>query len=157
MEIQDVNSFFVYGTLKKSYLRGGLWPRKPLRIMAGSIQSDLFDLGSYPAATPGKHWILGEIWEFNQADMDATIAELDQIEGYVASRESNEYIRQIVNAEFLGPESTTKQLRAYAYFAAQPKRLAVARKIMPFLEFLGRSVAAWPDARANVPASFSEE
>ena len=157
MENPEVNAFFVYGTLKKSYLRGGLWPRKPLRITVGSIQSDLFDLGPYPAATPGRHWILGEIWEFNQADMDPTIAELDQFEGYVASRDSNEYIRQIVNAEFLGAESKPKQLRAYAYFSAQPKRLEVARKIKPFLEFLGRAVAAWPDAGANVPASVSEE
>lgn len=157
MERHDVNAFFVYGTLKKSYLRGGLWPCKPLRIMVGSIQSDLFDLGPYPAATPGKDWVLGEIWEFNQKDMEPTIVELDQIEGYVSSRENNEYIRQLVNAEFMGSESSPIQIRAYAYFAAQPKQLEVARKIKPFLEFLGRPVAAWPDARANVPASFSEE
>ncbi len=157
MERDDVNAFFVYGTLKKSHLRGGLWPRKPLRIIVGSIQSDLFDLGPYPAATPGKHWVLGEIWEFNQMDIEPTIVELDLIEGYVSSRENNEYIRRIVNAEFMGPETTPKQMRAYAYFAAQPKRLEIARKIKPFLEFLGRPVAAWPDAGANVPASFSEE
>lgn len=89
--------------------------------------------------------------------MEPTIVELDQIEGYVGSRENNEYIRQIVNAEFMGPESSPMQIRAYAYFAAQPKQLEVARKIEPFLEFLGRPVAVWPDARANVPASFSEE
>ena len=157
MNHQDVSAFFVYGTLKKSHLRGGLWPRKPKRIVAGSIQSDLFDLGPYPAAVPGNQWVLGEIWEFDQSDMDATIAELDMIEGYVPSRASNEYIRQIVTAEYLGQDSTPQQLRAYAYFAAQPQQLEAARKIMPFLEFLGRPVAAWPDAKARVPMSFSEE
>ncbi len=157
MNTNDVAAFFVYGTLKKSYLRGELWPRKPLRIVAGAIQSDLYDLGPYPAAAPGSHWLLGEIWEFNHADMDTTIAELDLIEGYNPLRENNEYTRQIVIAEIVGPESQPQTLRAYAYFAAQPKQLEVARKIKPFLVFLGRPVAAWPDASSRVPSSFSEE
>ena len=157
MNTNDIAAFFVYGTLKKSYLRGGLWPRKPLRIVAGAIQSDLYDLGPYPAAAPGKHWLLGEIWEFNHTDMDTTIAKLDLIEGYNPSRENNEYIREIVIAEILGPESKPQKMRAYAYFAAQPKRLEVARKIKPFLQFLGRPVAAWPDSCSRVPSSFSEE
>ncbi len=157
MNTNDITAFFVYGTLKKSYLRGGLWPRKPRRIVAGTIQSDLYDLGPYPAAAPGNHWLLGEIWEFDHADMDPTIAELDQIEGYNPLRENNEYSRQIVMAEMVGPEYRPQSVRAFAYFAAQPKRLDVARKIMPFLEFLGRRVAAWPDSSSRVPTSFSEE
>lgn len=157
MNTGDVSAFFVYGTLKKSYLRGGLWPRKPIRILAGAIQSDLFDLGPYPAALPGTNWLLGEIWEFNHGDLDPTIAELDLIEGYHPSRENNEYIRRIVTVEFAGIESTPQRVRAYAYFAAQTKRLEVARKIQPFLEFLGRPVAAWPDAGTRVPTSFAEE
>ena len=157
MNTHDVVAFFVYGTLKKSHLRGGLWPRKPIRIVAGAIQSDLFDLGTYPAAFPGDNWLLGEIWEFDPADLDPTIAELDLIEGYHPSRENNEYVRQIVTVEYAGTESKPQRMRAYAYFAAKTKRLEVARKIMPFLEFLGRPVAAWPDAKTRVPTSFSEE
>ncbi len=157
MDTQDINAFFVYGTLKRSFLRGGLWPRKPLRIVAASIQSDLFDLGPYPAATPGKHWLLGEIWEFNSEDMPQTIRELDLIEGYYKDRDDNEYVREIVTAEFLGPASNTTLVQAYAYFLAQPKRLELARPIRPFLQFMGRAVAAWPDSIARVPARFSEE
>ncbi len=157
MNTSDVAAFFVYGTLKKSHLRGGLWPRKPIRIVVGAIQSDLFDLGPYPAAGPGSNWLLGEIWEFNHEDLAPTIAELDLIEGYNPSRENNEYVRQIVIAEFAGTELKPQRVRAYAYFAAQTKRLEVARKIKPFLEFLGRPVAAWPDAKTRVPTSFSEE
>jgi len=157
MSTQDVAAFFVYGTLKKSFLRGGLWPRKPTRIVAGVIQSDLFDLGPYPAASPGTNWLLGEIWEFHHEDMDPTIAELDHVEGYNPSRENNEYVRRIVSVEFAGPELTPQQMRAYAYFAAQAKRLEIARKVMPFLEFMGRPVAAWPDKGARVPSSFLEE
>lgn len=157
MSTGDVSTFFVYGTLKKSYLRGGLWPRKPLRILMGTIQSDLFDLGPYPAAAPGENWLLGEIWEFKPEDMDPTISELDQIEGYYPGSENNEYVRQIVTAEFVSQEASTEQVRAYAYFAAQPKRLETARKIRPFLEYLGRPVASWPDSISRVPSSFSEE
>lgn len=153
----DVSAFFVYGTLKRSFLRGGLWPRKPLRIVAGSIQSDLYDLGPYPAAAPGKHWLLGEIWEFNPDDIEQTIQELDLIEEYRVGAENNEYVRQVVAVEFPGSDSSPSTLLAYAYFAAQPKRLEVARQIKPFLQFMGRHVAAWPDSLARVPVSFSEE
>lgn len=157
MNTQDISAFFVYGTLKKSYLRGGLWPRKPLRIFLGTIQSDLFDLGSYPAASPGLQWLLGEIWEFQLEDMEPTIAELDQIEGYYPGRKTNEYNRHVVTVEYNGPDNTPHQTQAYAYFAAQSKQLEVARKIRPFLQFLGRPVAAWPDSISRVPSSFSEE
>jgi gamma-glutamylcyclotransferase (GGCT)/AIG2-like uncharacterized protein YtfP len=157
MNTPGVSAFFVYGTLKKSFLRGGLWPRKPLRIFPGTIQSDLFDLGSYPAAVPGTQWLLGEIWEFLPEDMDATIAELDQIEGYSPGSEMNEYTRGVVMAEFVGPEDKSMHTQAFAYFAAQTKQLEVARKIRPFLQFLGRPVASWPDSASRVPASFSEE
>ena len=157
MNTQSISAFFVYGTLKKSYLRGGLWPCKPLRILPGTIQSDLFDLGSYPAASPGDQWLLGEIWEFLPEDMDATIAELDQIEGYYPGGEKNEYNRQVVTAEFVGPDNMPLNTQAFAYFAARAKQLEVARKIRPFLQFLGRPVASWPDSVSRVPASFSEE
>lgn len=157
MSTGETSAFFVYGTLKKSYLRGGLWPRKPLRILAGTIQSDLFDLGPYPAASPGINWLLGEIWEFKAEDMDPTIAELDQIEGYHPGGENNEYVRRAVSVEFIEEDGTTQQVRAYAYFIAQAKRLELARRIKPFSEFLGRPVASWPDSISRVPLSFSEE
>jgi len=157
MNTQNISAFFVYGTLKKSYLRGGLWPRKPLRIFPGTIQSDLFDFGSYPAASPGKQWLLGEIWEFLPEDMEPTIAELDQIEGYYPGSDKNEYNRLVVTAEFVGPDLLPGHTRAFAYFAAQANQLEIARKILPFLEFLGRPVASWPDSISRVPTSFSEE
>lgn len=157
MNTPNISAFFVYGTLKKSYLRGGLWPRKPIRILLGTIQSDLFDLGSYPAAAPGTQWLLGEIWEFLPEDMDPTIAELDQIEGYNPGSDANEYHRRVVTAEFPGPDELPLHTQAFAYFAAQPKQLEAARKIRPFLKFLGRPVASWPDSVSRVPLSFSEE
>ena len=156
MNYTDPLAFFVYGTLKKSQLRGGLWPRKPSQIRSAIIQADLFDLGPYPAAVKGAGWILGEIWHFEPGDMQATIQTLDQIEGYDPRDSGNEYVREIVVAEWVdGDEATT--CNAFAYLNAQAKRLETARQIKPILKVFGRTAAAWPDASARVPASFSEE
>lgn len=152
----DPLAFFVYGTLKKSQLRGGLWPREPSQIRSAIIQADLFDLGPYPAAVHGSGWILGEIWHFEPRNMEATLQALDQIEGYDAHDPHNEYVREIVVAEWVnGDEVTT--CNAFAYLNAQAKRLEMARPIMPFLKVFGRTAAAWPDSSARVPASFSDE
>ena len=152
----DPLAFFVYGTLKKSQLRGGLWPRKPSQIRSAVIQADLFDLGPYPAAVQGSGWILGEIWHFEPGDMEVTLLTLDQIEGYDPRDSYNEYVREIVVAEWVdGNKATT--CNAFAYFNAQAKRLETARQIKPILKVFGRTAAAWPDASARVPASFSEE
>ncbi len=152
----DPLAFFVYGTLKKSQLRGGLWPRKPSQIRSAIVQADLFDLGPYPAAVPGSGWILGEIWHFEPGDMQATIQTLDQIEGYDPRDSDNEYVREIVVAEWVDGDEATK-CNAFAYLNAQAKRLETARQIKPILKVFGRTAAAWPDASARVPASFSEE
>ena len=156
MNNTDPLAFFVYGTLKKSQLRGGLWPRKPLQIRSAVIQADLFDLGPYPAAAQGSGWILGEIWHFEPGDMHATIQTLDLIEGYDPRDSYNEYVREIVVAEWVdGDKATT--CNAFAYLNAQAKRLEMARQIKPILKVFGRTAAAWPDSFARVPASFSEE
>jgi hypothetical protein len=88
--------------------------------------------------------------------MQATIQTLDQIEGYDPRDSDNEYVREIVIAEWVdGDEATT--CKAFAYLNAQAKRLEMARQIKPILKVFGRTAAAWPDASARVPASFSEE
>ena len=156
METKTPTAFFVYGTLKKSQLRGGLWPRRPLEILPAIIQADLFDLGPYPAAAYGDNWLMGEIWQFKPDDMRATIEALDHIEGYEALANDNEYLREIVTVEVQSEEATVTT-KAYAYFAAQVAELAIARPIQPWLQFLGRNVAAWPDARSRTPKSFAEE
>jgi len=156
MNNTDPLAFFVYGTLKKAQLRGGLWPRKPLQIRYAVIQADLFDLGPYPAAVQGSGWILGEIWHFVPGDMEVTLLTLDEIEGYDPSDSFNEYVREIVVAEWVdGDKATT--CNAFAYLNAQAKRLETARQIKPTLKVFGRTAAAWPDASARVPASFSQE
>ena len=127
-----------------------------MQIRSAIIQADLFDLGPYPAAAHGSGWILGEIWHFEPGDMVATVFMLDQIEGYDPRDSYNEYVREIVVAEWVDGDKATA-CNAFAYFNAQAKRLETARQIKPILKVFGRTAAAWPDSFARVPASFSEE
>jgi gamma-glutamylcyclotransferase (GGCT)/AIG2-like uncharacterized protein YtfP len=151
-----ITAFFVYGTLKSGHLRGGLWPCKPLAIEPAVARAALFDLGPYPAITPGNDWVLGELWKFSPSDMSKTKTVLDQIEGYQELGQGNEYDRRVVDAQYqtLSGYHTEK---AFAYFAADPKVLEIARPIPPFATALNRPVAYWPDSLSKVPASFSEE
>jgi gamma-glutamylcyclotransferase (GGCT)/AIG2-like uncharacterized protein YtfP len=150
------DSFFVYGTLKRSHLRGNLWPRKPREIVPALIQANLYDMGPYPAAALGDHWILGELWRFTPEDMPATVIALDRIEGYETLGQGNEYVRRMVEVLFEENGQEGKQI-AFAYFMADPKLIATARIILPTRPFLSRIAAAWPDALARVPSSFAEE
>jgi len=157
MASPNITSYFVYGTLKTAHLRAGLWPRKPVKIEAGVIQADLFDLGPYPAAVTGDGWLLGEIWSFSEVDMQPTVEMLDRIEGYSPAGTDNEYTREIVSVEFEEATDQPRSINAFAYFYARKKRLSISRRIEPSQKFLGRFAAAWPDSLSRVPTTFSEE
>jgi gamma-glutamylcyclotransferase (GGCT)/AIG2-like uncharacterized protein YtfP len=152
----DVSAFFVYGTLKKDQLRGKLWPRTPVSNVPALIQADLYDLGPYPAALRGDGWVLGELWQFRLEDMPITIEVLDRIEGFVSLGQNNEYDRAVMPAHY--PVGSSVQcLSAFVYLRAKDARVDSARRIEPFVEFLSRKAAAWPDSKARVPKSFAEE
>lgn len=151
-----IDCFFVYGTLKKGQLRGGLWPRSPLSIRPAILQAELYDLGPYPAAVEGSGWILGELWQFREEDMPITIEVLDRIEGYEALGENNEYFR-VAAQSLSGTDKNLEFFAAYTYFKERDQRLKTARLIAPYMEYMGKSVAAWPDSLARVPRSFAEE
>jgi len=153
---QDVSAFFVYGTLKQAQLRGSMWPRPPKQIRKAIVQANLFDLGPYPAAHHGSNWLMGEAWLFESADMPVTIEVLDRIEGFEALGKNNEYLRETISVH-CGDGDPEQELMAYIYLIASPKRLEIARLIPPFLHFLDRQVACWPDPHSRVPANFAEE
>jgi len=167
--MSEINAFFVYGTLQRSHLRGGLWPRSPLNVFRSIVQADLYDLGPYPAASPGEGWVLGELWMLREEDLQSTIQALDRIEGFEEKRTENEYIRKVIPVYYesgaVGVSSESRKssfrsdasVNAYCYFNANPDRLTKARQILPFSSFMGRSVSAWPDNTARVPQSFSDE
>ncbi len=80
-------AFFVYGTLKRGYLRDSVWPFIPNHIEPACIRARLVDLGPYPAiqdstGSEKDEWVLGELWSFDPVHMPATIAALDEAEGF---------------------------------------------------------------------------
>ena len=151
------SSLFVYGTLKKAQLRGGMWPHTPIEIVPGCVQAELYDLGPYPAITEGVDWVLGEIWRFREEDIPATSRTLDRIEGYVELGKDNQYLRTSIVAEMLSGPEIGQQVRAFTYFIGSRKQLGLARRILPFKNIDGRKMSEWPDPSARVPKSFSEE
>ncbi len=72
---------FVYGTLKRGYLRESIWPKTPSMVTPAVIRADLYDLGPYPQSRR-RGWVKGELWHFNPCEMDLTLAVLDEAEGF---------------------------------------------------------------------------
>ncbi len=80
-----MNAFvFFYGTLMAGFHRPGRERLDPKLhyVGRGSIEAALFDLGIYPAAVPAADSrVFGEVYETE--DIDAVLAALDDIEGYI--------------------------------------------------------------------------
>lgn len=138
MNVGDLCSVFVYGTLQRGECRDSCWPFPPGRVERARIRAQLFDLGEYPAIVLGDDWVLGECWQFAPAEMARTLSILDDIEGYSGSPDDL-YCRQVVEFERLDAEAE-QEGQAYAYFFAQPHRLLqIGRRILPV-----DGVCCWP-------------
>lgn len=176
--MSEPKAFFVYGTLKQEQLRGGMWPRKPIRVLPGLVKARLFDLGPYPAALRGESWLLGEIWQFHEDDLEETTRVLDRIEGYQPGATNNEYDRAVLTAFPLVASSKESTIPCWIYLAPDESFLLGRREIWPFRDLAeilaeaklsesptewpfdqpeNEKVAFWPDPLARVPRSFSEE
>lgn len=130
MNVGDLCSVFVYGTLQRGECREGCWPFPPQRVERARIRAQLFDLGEYPAMTAGDDWVLGECWQLASDEMARTLSVLDEIEGYTDSPDDL-FRRQVVDCVLLGAEVEMEGL-AYAYFFAQPDHLSqIGRRILP--------------------------
>ncbi len=151
--MNPIDSIFVYGTLKQHHLRASMWPCKPISIRSATIRAELYDTGPFPAILRGDDFVLGELWTLRSEDIAETLAVLDDVEGYDASRLDNLYVRIETDAAL--EDATTA--RAYVYQYARNDRQAGMRRIAPHLEFAGRLCAAWPDALSRVPKSLAEE
>lgn len=149
----SIDSIFVYGTLKQHHLRSSMWPCKPLSIRPAMIRAELYDTGPFPAILRGEDYVLGELWTLRSDDMQKTLAELDQVEGYDASRLDNLYIR--IETEAALEDATT--IRAYVYQYAVEDRQTGMRRIVPHLKFAGHLCAAWPDSHSRVPKNLNDE
>jgi gamma-glutamylcyclotransferase (GGCT)/AIG2-like uncharacterized protein YtfP len=170
----DPTAFFVYGTLQQKQLRGGMWPRQPLSVVPGVVRARLFDMGPYPAALKGDVWLLGENWQFQHVDLAQTKRVLDQIEGYQPGASDNEYVRDVLDAHYISAEdcevvaNIDSPVSCWMYFSPNQDLLIGKREIVPFCSLSevistvkrgwgNEKVAFWPDPKARVPRSFSEE
>ena len=118
------NAVFVYGTLKQGEQRGQLWPRSPQQVQQATTCGCLYDLGPYPALVSGELPVCGELWQFDPADMAATLAVLDRIEGY-AGTIVDLYVREEVDCQTA--DGSTH--RAYTYFYANPHQLRASQQV----------------------------
>lgn len=134
--IDDPACIFVYGTLKRGQVRERSWPRPPVAIEPATVRGTLYDLGPYPALTPGEDTVGGELWHIAPEDIAITLAALDHVEGY-ADRPDDLYRRIIVECQ-----TTAGRVSAWTYQLARTDLLRTARRILPD----GRGVCAWPEA-----------
>jgi gamma-glutamylcyclotransferase (GGCT)/AIG2-like uncharacterized protein YtfP len=161
-------SIFVYGSLKRGFLRENAWPRSPRSIQTGVIEAELYDLGPYPGIChPEKRlespfsqslpelasFVAGELWTVAADDMAITLKVLDEVEGYEALRGQNEYTRVEVNVLV----ESGDLIPSYAYYYADQRKLRRHRLIAPSVTVFNQFCAVWPDSVARVPRSFEEE
>ena len=109
---------FVYGTLKGGECRETGWPCRPLRVEAATGMGQLHDLGEFPALVDGAYPVAGELWHFAEENLPATLATLDQIEGYTGGSLDLYSRRETECTTAAGP------CRAIAYFYAHPEHIA---------------------------------
>ena len=137
-----MNRVFVYGTLKTGQIRESMWPYTPKEILPMKTRGWLYDLGAYPAMTPGDDWVLGELWRFDLEQMPKTLEALDAIEGY-HDTPSDLYRRVVVPcvaadaAETRGTEPP-EIIEAYTYHFVQP--LAASDRMMS-----ADGLCCWPE------------
>jgi gamma-glutamylcyclotransferase (GGCT)/AIG2-like uncharacterized protein YtfP len=146
MTRDSIQAVFVYGTLKRDQIRGGMWPRKPTSIRVAITKGHLFDLGPYPALLEGDDWIAGELWEFYANDMPSVLEALDDIEGYRPGATNNLYERKVVEAVCCDDEGDEDHADAYTYFYAGGQRFSSQRRIVPGVVVFSKPCCAWPDS-----------
>ncbi len=112
-----------------------------MRVRRGWTLGRLFDLGPYPAMIPGGDRVLGEIWQFRDADLPETLRILDAIEGTNQPGEPNLYYRCITQA-IAFPDADADP--AYTYVWAAPDSLPTAGYLRPTIDLGGALYSCWP-------------
>ena len=130
----EVN-FFVYGTLKRGECRDHKWPRSPIVVEQAWVFGELYDAGSYPALLPGTDKVRGELWSFPQADFDAIVNVLDDIEEYRPGDPYNLYTRELIDCETLSGRRTAAYTYQYARLHDLPTFTRIAKGESEFAEW----------------------
>jgi gamma-glutamylcyclotransferase (GGCT)/AIG2-like uncharacterized protein YtfP len=121
-------AIFVYGTLRRGGVRERCWPQEPLRVEAATVRGCLYDLGPYPALVEGGDLIGGELWHFRGKDLPATLAALDEVEGYYGTAEDL-YRRAVIECRAGGGT-----VRAWTYLYARASELTEVQRVRPNAE-----------------------
>jgi len=119
------SAIFVYGTLKRGGVREKCWPTKPLNIEPATVQGALYDLGPYPGLASGADLVAGELWHFAEDDMPATLAALDEVEGYSGAAD-DWYRRTIIECR-----TSSGIVLAWTYLYARTNELQDSQRIRP--------------------------
>lgn len=127
--MKQPHAIFVYGTLRRGYERQACWPRPPRSVQPVRVRGQLFDLGPYPALIPGDDWVVGERWVLAEADMDVTLAVLDDVEGF-AGQADDLYRRVIIECH----DDAGAVQPAYAYLYAAAEQLTADQRVRPNAE-----------------------
>lgn len=131
----QITCIFVYGTLCRGQRNESWWPHTPQQVELAYVAGRVYDLGPYPAMTPGPNWIRGELWTLTIEQMAETLASLDELERY-RQRDDDIYKRVIVDCHV----GTTNQAAIPAYTYHYLPDLPTGTEIQPNED----GVCAWP-------------
>ena len=132
---------FAYGTLKKGQCRERFWAHGPREIALAWIHGALFDTGPYPALTEGDDLVAGELWMFEDDQINEILQVLDAEEGYHGPGASdNLYRRQIVACE----TQDGRMFGAHAYFYARCNEFPTFHRLHPTVQWNHRHFVIWP-------------
>jgi gamma-glutamylcyclotransferase (GGCT)/AIG2-like uncharacterized protein YtfP len=117
----DCNRLFVYGTLRRGFrLHHHLAGLGAVFEVDAKVVGELFDLGSYPGATPTKDnrkWVSGELFQLRHAAADLKI--LDQVEEFVPEApERSQFVRSLTEVTL----SNGTRTLAWIYWVAEQTR-----------------------------------
>ena len=153
IEIGEISSVFVYGTLKRGQCRGAMWPYDPLRVTAVFTLGTLFDRHDYPAMTSGTDDVVGEKWDFRSDQIQRVLEVLDAIEGANQPGVPDLYHRVLVTTWDLGEQSAANPRsdaamsgKCYSYhYASDPEEDGFTR-VLPARtrERHSRPCVQWP-------------
>jgi gamma-glutamylcyclotransferase (GGCT)/AIG2-like uncharacterized protein YtfP len=109
----DIDSVFVYGTLKRGECRETYWPVSPQSVVDAWVFGTLFGRSDYPAIAKGDSRVRGERWIFQRNQVADVLRVLDWVEGTSGNAPDDLYHRHSVqvfdlHGELLG--------RSYSYF-----------------------------------------
>lgn len=132
-----IRQFFVYGTLKRGQRNERVWPTEATEILVAWAHGQLFGRSDYPAMKPGSDRVLGELWRFDETQVDEVFRALDILEGTNGNSPSDLYHRAVV--ETFGTDGKTLG-NANTYLYVRDPNASGFRLIAPNDD----SYVAWP-------------